>query len=191
MGSLQAAAAQTLHGVFIQIFDVGVLLAGGSGVGKSELALELLARGHRLIADDAAEFVAAGPGQIEGRCPPLLSGFLEVRGLGILNVGRMFGDAALLTSCPLDLVLRLMLPAEVGDTPDRVFGQRGTCTVLGVDIAEIALPIRLGHNLAALAEAASRDQRLKRAGYDAAADFVARQRRAIEQSATFPQERST
>ena len=181
---------QTLHGVFIRIFDLGVLLAGGSGVGKSELALELLARGHRLIADDAAEFVAAGDGRIEGRCPPLLSGFLEVRGLGILNIERMFGATSLLPSCPLDLILRLLLPSEVTEMPDRVFGQRNTRAVLGVGITEIALPIRLGHNLAALAEAASRDQQLKRAGYDAAADFVARQRLAIERAERQPGERS-
>jgi len=185
-----AAAPLTLHGVFIQIFDVGVLLAGASGVGKSELALELLARGHRLIADDAAEFVDAGAGRVEGRCPPLLSGFLEVRGLGILNVERMFGTASLLPNCPLDLILRLLLPAELSEMPDRVYGQRNTRAVLGVDVAEIALPIRLGHNLAALAEAASRDQQLKRLGYDAAADFVERQMRAIERAQTRSEERS-
>jgi serine kinase of HPr protein (carbohydrate metabolism regulator) len=181
-----AIKSVTLHGVFIQIFDVGVLLAGGSGVGKSELALELLARGHRLIADDAAEFIESGSEgkpRIEGRCPPLLRGFLEVRGLGILNIERMFGSAALLERCPLDLILRLLLPTEVTEMPDRVFGQRRTRAVLDVGVPEIALPIRLGHNLAALAEAACRDQQLKRSGYDAAADFVARQRRAIDEYA--------
>lgn len=174
-----SSAPLTLHGVFIQIFDVGVLLVGGSGVGKSELALELLARGHRLIADDAAEFVSASDGRIHGRCPPLLRGFLEVRGLGILNIERMFGAAAVVEGCPLDLMLRLIAPSEATEMPDRVYGQRNTRSLLGAGIAEIALPIRVGHNLAALAEAACRDQQLKRGGYDAAADFVARQTRAI------------
>jgi serine kinase of HPr protein (carbohydrate metabolism regulator) len=178
-----SSAPLTLHGVFIQIFDVGVLLVGGSGVGKSELALELLARGHRLIADDAAEFIAADDGRIHGRCPPLLRGFLEVRGLGILNIERMYGDAAVLDGCPLDLMLRLMPPSEVADMSDRVYGQRKTRALLGAGIPEIALPIRVGHNLAALAEAACRDQQLKRSGYDAAADFVARQSRAIDANA--------
>lgn len=168
----------TLHGVFLQIFDLGVLLAGGSGVGKSELALELLSRGHRLIADDAAEFSLEGE-RVVGRCPPLLRGFLEVRGLGVLNIERMFGPAALIDRCPLDLILRLQLPAEIEEMPDRVFGQRKVCSLLACEIPEISLPIRLGHNLAALIEAASRDQSLKRVGYDAAADFVERQRRAI------------
>lgn len=184
-----AAPSLTLHGVFIQIFDVGVLITGGSGVSKSELALELLARGHRLVADDAAEFYRGSDGRIQGRCPPLLSGFLEVRGLGILNVGRMFGAAALLASCPLDLMLRLQSPGDVAEAPDRVYGQRTLRRVLDADIAEIALPIRLGHNLAALAEAASRDQRLKRAGYDAAADFVAIQLRAINPASLPSEER--
>ncbi len=172
----------TLHGVFIQIFDLGVLLAGGSGVGKSELALELLTRGHRLIADDATEFSADGE-RVTGHCPPLLQGFLEVRGLGILNVGRMFGPGALLEACPLDLILRLHLPADNRPLPDRIYGQRQVCGLLGRQIPEIGLPIRLGHNLAALAEAACRDQTLKRSGYDAAADFVDRQRCAIERDA--------
>ncbi|WP_428309899.1 hypothetical protein [Hydrocarboniphaga sp.] len=185
-----SSAPLTLHGVFIQIFDVGVLLVGGSGVGKSELALELLARGHRLIADDAAEFIKAGDGRIHGRCPPLLRGFLEVRGLGILNIERMFGAAAVLDGCPLDLMLRLIAPSEAAEMPDRVYGQRNTRPLLGAGIAEIALPIRVGHNLAALAEAACRDQQLKRSGYDAAADFVARQTSAIAAGAAATQEAS-
>lgn len=173
------AEAVMLHGVFMQIFDLGVLLTGGSGVGKSELALELLSRGHRLVADDAIEFARDEGGEVTGSCPPLLEGFLEVRGLGVLNVERMFGAAALQGRARLDLVLRLLLPHETPE-PDRVYGQRRTRDVLGAAIAEIALPIRVGHSLAALAEAASRDQKLKRAGYDAAEDFVARQRRMID-----------
>lgn len=189
MSSLDAAAPLTLHGVFIQIFDVGVLLAGASGVGKSELALELLARGHRLVADDAAEFLGRDQGRVHGRCPPLISGFLEVRGLGILSIERMFGAAALLAGCPLDLILRLLPPTEVGDMADRVYGQRNTRLVCGIGVPEIALPIRVGHNLAALAEAACRDLQLKRGGYDGAADFVARQMRAIEANAVSAGER--
>lgn len=179
--SAGATASVTLHGVFIQIFDLGVLLSGSSGVGKSELALELLSRGHRLVADDATEFALDEQGRLIGRCPALLEGFLEVRGLGVLNIGRMFGAETLLRSCPLDLVLRL-LPPEISGVPDRVYGQRNARTLLGVEVPEIALPIRVGHNLAALAEAACRDQKLKRSGYDAAEDFIRRQHRAIEAS---------
>lgn len=164
----------TLHGVFIEIFGLGVLLAGKSGVGKSELALEMLARGHRLIADDAAEFELAQDGRVVGRCPPLLYGFLEVRGLGVLHVGRMFGEPALRASKALDLILRLDAAGEVGDI-DRLRGRRIQTPVCGKPIPEILLPVRPGQSLATLAEAACRDQTLKRDGYDAAADFEMRQ----------------
>lgn len=169
----------TLHGVFIEIFGLGVLLAGRSGVGKSELALEMLARGHRLIADDAAEFELASDGRIVGRCPPLLYGFLEVRGLGVLHVGRMFGEPALRASKALDLILRLDAASDTADL-DRMHGRRIETLVCGKVIPEILLPVRAGQSLATLAEAACRDQTLKRDGYDAAADFVARQQRLIE-----------
>lgn len=174
-----AALATTLHGVFIEIFGLGVLIEGRSGSGKSELALELLARGHRLIADDAAEFTIEGAGVVVGRCPALLQGFLEVRGLGILNVQRMFGDSALLAQCKLDLVLQLQPWDAMRELPDRIYGPRARRCVLGVELSEIALPVRPGHSLAVLAEVACRDQQLKHAGYDAAADFVDRQRAAI------------
>ncbi|MGQ0622921.1 MAG: hypothetical protein ACT4QA_23945 [Panacagrimonas sp.] len=172
----------TLHGVFIEIFGLGVLLAGRSGIGKSELALELLARGHRLIADDAAEFEQATDGRVVGRCPALLYGFLEVRGLGVLHVGRMFGEPALRASKSLDLILRLDPAQEYIDPPDRVYGRRTHTAVCGKPVPEISLPVRVGQNLAALAEAACRDQTLKRDGYDAAEDFVARQMQLIEQA---------
>lgn len=163
----------TLHGVFVEIFGLGVLLAGKSGIGKSELALEMLARGHRLIADDAAEFELAHDGRVVGRCPPLLYGFLEVRGLGVLHVGRMFGEPALRASKALDLILRL--DAGEGGEIDRLRGRRIQTLVCGKAVPEIQLPIRVGQSLATLVEAACRDQTLKRDGYDAAEDFIARQ----------------
>ena len=175
-----SASKVTLHGVFVEIFGLGVLLAGKSGVGKSELALEMLARGHRLIADDAAEFELAHDGRVVGRCPPLLYGFLEVRGLGVLHVGRMFGEPALRASKALDLILRLDAAVDYTDPPDRLHGRRTDVTVCGRPIPEISLPVRVGQSLATLAEAACRDQTLKRDGYDAAEDFVARQMKSIE-----------
>lgn len=176
--SAPAARTITLHGVFVEIFGLGVLLAGKSGVGKSELALEMLARGHRLIADDAAEFELAHDGRVVGRCPPLLYGFLEVRGLGVLHVGRMFGEPALRASKALDLILRL--DAGEGGEIDRLRGRRIETPVCGKPIPEILLPVRAGQSLATLAEAACRDQTLKRDGYDAAEDFMARQMLSIE-----------
>lgn len=177
--SSRTASAVTLHGVFIEIFGLGVLLAGRSGVGKSELALEMLARGHRLIADDAAEFELASDGRVVGRCPPLLYGFLEVRGLGVLHVGRMFGEPALRAAKALDMILRLDAAADTTDL-DRMHGRRIETVVCGKAIPEILLPVRAGQSLATLAEAACRDQTLKRDGYDAAADFIARQQGLIE-----------
>lgn len=169
----------TLHGVFVEIFGLGALLAGPSGIGKSELALEMLARGHRLVADDAACFHLASDGRVVGRCPPLLFGFLEVRGLGVLHVGRMFGEPALRASKSLDLILRLGHTEEVSEA-HRLHGRRVETPVCGKPIPEILLPVRPGQSLATLAEAACRDQTLKRDGYDAAEDFISRQQRQIE-----------
>lgn len=174
--------AVTLHGVFTEIFGLGVLLAGRSGIGKSELALELLARGHRLIADDATEFELAADGRVVGRCPPLLHGFLEVRGLGVLNIGRMYGEPALRSNKSLDLILRLEPMDEYPEAADRLRGRRSDTLVCGTPIPEILLPVRVGQSLATLAEAACRDHTLKRDGYDAATDFIARQMLSIEQA---------
>lgn len=176
----EAGEVLTRHGVFMEIFGLGVLIAGASGVGKSELALELLGRGHRLIADDAAEFTLDASGHPLGRCPPLLAGYIEVRGLGILSARRMFGEASIAAQCRLDLILRLQ-SGRYEDEPDRLDGRRQRREILGVEVCEITLPIRLGHNLAALTESACRDQKLRLAGYNAAEDFVARQMQAIRQ----------
>ncbi|MGH8504571.1 MAG: hypothetical protein ACRETM_01235 [Stenotrophobium sp.] len=171
----------TLHGVFIEIMGLGVLLAGPSGVGKSELALELLGRGHRLIADDASEFTLDAAGRLIGRCPPLLSGFLEARSLGILNVKKMFGTQSQIDRRALDLVIRLQFRGEAQmQALERLEGRRATVRILGVEVPEISIPIRLGHNLAVLVEAACRDHKLRQAGYRADEDFSARQLQAIQ-----------
>lgn len=170
-----------LHGVFVEIMELGVLLAGPSGVGKSELALELLGRGHRLIADDASEFTVDATGGLIGHCPPLLAGFLEARSLGILNVQKMFGAQSQRDSCALDLVIRLQIPSEVQmQAQERLEGRRATVRILDVAVPEISIPIRLGHNLAVLVEAACRDHKLRQAGYRADEDFTARQLQAIQ-----------
>lgn len=173
-------AGLTLHGVFMNVRGLGVLLRGASGVGKSELALELLTRGHRLVADDAADFTRKGA-RIIGRCPPLLKGFLEARSLGILNVRRLYGARALCASAPLDLVITLDAPPRPGDETglERLSGRRGTREVLGEQIPEVSIPIRLGHNLAVLVEAACGDLELRRRGYHADDDLSRRQLREI------------
>ncbi len=176
-GTVQPAV--TLHGVLMQVHGMGVLLTGASGVGKSELALELLSRGHCLIADDAAE-LKLQRGRVVGHCPPLLRGFLEARSLGILNVRRLYGARSLKQSTPLDLIIALDAPLPPGDTGlERLTGRRGMREVIGVEITEISIPIRLGHNLAVLVEAACRDQQLRRGGYRADDDLSRRQSLAI------------
>jgi len=176
-----SAASLTGHGVFLEVEGLGVYLRGASGVGKSELGLELVSRGHKLIADDAIEFIRADS-SVVGRCPALLEGFIEVRGLGILNVRRVFGDAAVVPSAALDLIIDLGVRGD--PTPDeRLYGRRGRSLMLGIAIDEISLPRRVGHNLAVLVEAACRDHRLRQAGYNACDDLVARQARAMQHAA--------
>lgn len=165
----------TLHGVFMEVIGVGVLLTGASGVGKSELALELLNRGHHLIADDAPEFVRIGPDVVTGTCPELLRDFLEVRGLGILNIRAMFGDNAIEQSAMLRLSIHLMLlnDAELG-MMDRLRPASDTLSILDVEIPRITLPVAPGRDLAVLVEAAVRNHVLSMSGYDSAEDFTAR-----------------
>jgi HPr kinase/phosphorylase len=175
------ARKTTLHGVFLEVLGMGVLLTGHSAVGKSELALELIIRGHRLIADDVTEFRRVAPDILSGSCPPLLREFLEVRGLGILNIPAMFGDSAIRHSKYLHLIVHLkrMKLQEIADM-ERLRGANRYRTVLGVEIPEITVPVAPGRNLAILVETAVRNHMLKLKGYDAAEIFIERQSQAIE-----------
>lgn len=174
------AARVTLHGVFMEVQSMGVFLTGQSGIGKSELALELLSRGHRLIADDACEFARVGPDLLEGRCPDTLCDFLEVRGLGILNVRAMFGETAVRRVKQLHLILRLEeLTAANQGKIDRLQAEQQTRTILGIDIAEVALFVAPGRNLAVLVEAATRAHILRLRGVNPLQEFIQRQRTAM------------
>ncbi len=170
----------TLHGVFMDVMHVGVLLTGASGVGKSELALELLSRGHRLVADDAPLFTMIDANSVGGSCPELLCDFLEVRGLGVLNIRAMFGNPAVVALAPLELILNLrhMSDEEVGQV-DRLRASADSVAVLGVTIPRVTIPVTPGRNLAILAEVAVRNHMLACSGYDAAAEFCDRQRRML------------
>ena len=169
------AHSVVVHGVFMEVFTLGVLITGDAGAGKSELALELLTRGHRLIADDSPEFTQMTPDIIDGSCPDVLRDCLEVRGLGVLNVRRMFGDAAVKSNKFLRLILHLHQPKPGDESKlDRLSGQSEKSRVLDLDIPRILLPVLPGRNLAVIAEAAVRNFMLRMKGFDATAEFLER-----------------
>ncbi|HEY3488402.1 MAG TPA: HPr(Ser) kinase/phosphatase [Gammaproteobacteria bacterium] len=173
------ADKQTIHGVFMEVTSVGVLLTGDSSIGKSELALELITRGHRLIADDAPEFARITPDIISGSAPAILQDLLEVRGLGILNIREMYGDGAIKHSKYLRLIINLMPHDQLDKKIDRLHNFSSTRNFLGVDVSEIALPVAPGRNLAVMVEAAVLDYLLKSRGYDAGQELIERQSKAI------------
>ena len=172
----------TLHGVFMEIYSIGVLITGEAGSGKSELALELLSRGHRLVADDAPEFTQIAPDVLDGTCPELLQDLLEVRGLGVLNVREMFGDTAVKTNKYLRLIVHLTKPMTEPSPHgyERLTGDSGTRHVLDLDVPLITLPVMPGRNLAVLTEAATRLHILRTKGIDPAAMFIARHSNLLE-----------
>jgi len=184
------ADSTTLHGVFMEVFTIGVLITGEPGCGKSELALELITRGHRLIADDVPEFTQISPDIIDGTCPATLQDCIEVRGLGVLNVRQMFGDAAIKLNKFLRLIIRLEMPQEreKSFTGDRLKADAGAQKVLELEIPRITLQVRAGRNLAVMVEAAVRDFMLKLKGFDASAAFVERHTRLLQKlDAGWPQ----
>jgi HPr kinase/phosphorylase len=155
---------------------MGVLITGDSGVGKSELALELVSRGSGLIADDVVELYRIGPETVEGRCPSLLKDFLEVRGLGVLNIRTIFGEAALRPRKNLKLVVHLARPTATKDVPvERLPLNAGSEQIMGVDIRRVTIPVAAGRNLAVLTEAAVRNYVLQLRGFDSTQEFIERQ----------------
>ena len=171
----------TLHGVFMDVFSLGVLLAGSSGIGKSEIALGLISRGHRLIADDAVTFTITDKHNLIGTCPELLQDFLEVRGLGILNVRAMYGENAIKKSMPLQLIVNLIdVEDNIFKESDRLIGIHDQRKIIGSDITEVTIPVGPGRNLSVLIEAAVRSYRLRLTGYNAIEDFTEKQKRYLE-----------
>ena len=167
----------TLHGVFMEVISIGVLLTGASGVGKSELALELITRGHRLIADDAPLFARIAPDIIVGTSPSIIQNFLEVRGLGILNILHMYGDSAIKSSKYLKLIVDLQPLQKKISNENRLVTPTQTNNVLGLDVPIFTLPVAPGRNLAVLVEAAVRNHLLILNNYYAALDMIDRQKK--------------
>ena len=165
----------TAHGVFLDVLGMGVLITGASGVGKSELALELISRGSGLIADDIIDFYRIGPETIEGRCPAMLRDFLEVRGLGVLNIRTVFGEAALRPRKNLKLIVHLEKPGSEHAPVERLPLRPGAEDMMGVSVCKVTIPVAAGRNLAVLTEAAVRNHVLQLRGIDSTSDFVNRQ----------------
>ena len=176
------AQKTTLHGVFMEVISIGVLLTGESGVGKSELALELVTRGHRLIADDAPMFSRVAPDIIVGTSPPVIQDFLEVRGLGVLNIRQMYGDSAIKPSKYLKLIIDLQSQHQAGDDENRLVTPARTSEVLGMKVPIFTLPVAPGRNLAVLVEAAVRNHLLRLGNYHSDLDIINRQHKIMEKT---------
>lgn len=178
-----AALGCSRHGVFMDVLGLGVLISGDSGLGKSELALELISRGHGLVADDVVDLQRISTTTIEGRCPPMLQGLLEVRGLGLLDIKTVFGETAVRRKMRLKLIVHLIRRSALDDEYERLPLEDLTEDVLGLPIRKVVIPVAAGRNIAVLTEAAVRNTILRFRGIDTTREFVVRQQQAIDDGA--------
>lgn len=161
----------TRHGVLVEVYGEGILILGDSGVGKSETAIELVKRGHRLIADDAVEIKKVSPHELVGSAPPVLKHYIELRGIGVINVAKLFGMGAVKESSNIDLIIN-MVPWRDGEAYDRLGMETQYTEILDVKVPSITVPITPGRNLAVIFEVAAMNNRQKRMGYNAAVEFT-------------------
>ncbi len=173
------ATRTTLHGVFMDILGLGVLITGESGLGKSELGLELISRGNGLVADDAVDLYRINQTTIEGKCPDLLQNLLEVRGIGLLDIRAIFGEAAVRRKMRLKLIVHLVRKETLERDYERMPYQPLTQDVLGVPVLKVVIQVVAGRNIAVLVEAAVRNTILQLRGIDTYQEFVERHRRAM------------
>ena len=166
------APRTTMHGVLVEIYGEGVLLTGDSGIGKSETALELIKRGHRLIADDAVEIKKVGRDRLVGDAPEMIRYYMELRGIGVVNVRRIYGIGAVKPESGIDLVVHLE-PWEEGKAYDRLGLTSESEVILGVEVPRVTIPVRPGRNLAVILELAAMNNRQKKLGYNAAEALAA------------------
>lgn len=166
------APSATAHGVLMDVFGVGIMLTGNSGVGKSETAMELIKRGHRLVADDSV-LIKRVENELIGTAPERIRYFMELRGIGIINVKNMYGSGSVLNEKTIELVMEMETWRRDKEY-DRIGGEQNTEEILGVKIPKLVIPVSPGRNLAILIEVAARNQRLKSMGYDAAQELIQR-----------------
>lgn len=175
------APMTTIHGVLVDVYGIGVLLTGGSGVGKSETALELVKRGHRLVADDLVEIREVSKNVLIGNAPKLIEHMLEIRGVGIIDMMNLFGASAVKSDKRIVLVIHLELWDE-GKMYDRLGLDEKKIKIMDTEITKLVVPVRPGRNLSVIIEVAAMDYRMKRLGINAAQEFSDRLNEAISQN---------
>ena len=168
--NIHLAPTITRHGVLVEVYGEGILILGDSGIGKSETAIELIKRGHRLIADDAVEISKVSEKTLVGRAPSIIRHYMELRGIGIIDVRRIFGTGAVKETEKIQLIIKFEQWVE-GKLYDRMGLENETVEILGIKIPSITVPVRPGRNLAAILEIAAMNQRLKKMGYNTAEEF--------------------
>ena len=173
------APRQTSHGVLVEVYGEGVLLMGDSGIGKSETALELVKRGHRLIADDAVEIKRVDQSTLIGQAPEMIRYYMELRGIGVINVRHIYGVGAVKPSGSIDLIVK-MEPWEEGKAYDRLGLSSEFDTILGVRLPSVTVPVRPGRNLAVIMELAAMNNRQKKLGFNAAEMLAAEHDYAVD-----------
>lgn len=171
--NLHLAPRITRHGVFVEVYGEGILILGESGIGKSETAIELVKRGHRLIADDAVEIKRVSSKSLVGSAPDNIKHFIELRGIGIINASRIFGIGSVKPTEKVDLIINLEL-WDVNKVYDRMGIENQTTEILGLDIPSMTIPVKPGRNLAVIIEVAAMNSRQKKLGYNAAEDLLHR-----------------
>ena len=169
--NLNLAPRITRHGVLIEIYGEGVLILGESGVGKSETAIELIKRGHRIVADDAVEIRKVSNISLVGSSPENIRHFLELRGIGIINARRLFGMGAVKMTEKIDLIVE-MEPWNPEKTYDRMGVDNEVISILGVKVPSLTIPVKPGRNLAVILEVAAMNNRQKKMGYNAAQELL-------------------
>lgn len=171
----------TRHGVLVEVYGEGILLIGDSGIGKSETAVELLKRGHRLIADDAVEIKRIGASTLIGTAPELIRNYIELRGIGIINVAKLFGMGAVRDQNEINLVVNIV-PWNTQEVYDRLGLEEQYMEILGVNVPLNTIPITPGRNLAMILEVAAMNNRQKKMGYNSAMEFTEQINRHFEEN---------